>query len=251
MAQVFALKKIDPLEKLVLLAVADYSDDNGRSWPSMAKLAEKSNLSESTVRRRLRSAEESGLLKLVAREDKTGRTTSYVFYLFPEKNSQGGGCQPDRGEGVSLTPSFLNHQLEPSTKNLVALPSVAATVADASPKKGKAVSPAASRQHRWLVAWYCWAFCQVTGEPYLFSKADGKILADLLKSAGIGGVLERASYWLMDDDRFPRGSPTLKGLLAGWNRLAGRDGTPAACQLGILPEPGTNLNEFTPWKDRP
>ena len=50
MSKVWALDNLEPAEKLVLLAVADFADDNGAAWPSIPTLARKSSLSEDTVK---------------------------------------------------------------------------------------------------------------------------------------------------------------------------------------------------------
>lgn len=128
---------------------------------------------------------------------------------------------------------------EKELKTLVERPADAPTVSDPS-----------KQQHSWLVGWYCWAFAELTGEKYLFSKADAKIISTLLKNNGLSVVLERSTYWLLDEDRFPRGSPTIKGLLDGWNRMAARDGTEDALKRGLLPPEGTSLKTFTPWKEQ-
>jgi hypothetical protein len=54
---------LPPSEKLVLLALADWSDDQGRCWPSIAQVSAKSGVSGRTVQRMLREAEKSGLIK--------------------------------------------------------------------------------------------------------------------------------------------------------------------------------------------
>lgn len=43
--------QLPPVEKLVLLALADWSNDEGACWPSIAKLASKTNASDRTIQR--------------------------------------------------------------------------------------------------------------------------------------------------------------------------------------------------------
>jgi DNA-binding MarR family transcriptional regulator len=69
--------KLDPAEKLVLLKLADWvNEERERAicWPSISKLADLTNVSESTVKRAIRSLEAAGH---VTRELKTGETTRY------------------------------------------------------------------------------------------------------------------------------------------------------------------------------
>lgn len=92
MSQVWA-EKLEPIEKLVALCVADFADDDGKAWPGLATVAVKSGLSESTVRRKLKSLEDQGKITITPRKDKSGRDTSaLVQFAF---------C---KGEGVSLLP---------------------------------------------------------------------------------------------------------------------------------------------------
>lgn len=65
---------LPPSEKLVLLALADWAHDDGRCWPSIKKVAEKSGVSERTVQRMLREAEKNGL---VERKETIGKGCEY------------------------------------------------------------------------------------------------------------------------------------------------------------------------------
>lgn len=54
----------DPLSQLVLIGLADHTDDEGRgAWPSVRKLAEYARCSERTVHARLRVLEDHGLIR--------------------------------------------------------------------------------------------------------------------------------------------------------------------------------------------
>lgn len=66
--------EFSPVEKLILLAVADWANDEGLAWPSIAQLAKKTGCGERTVQRTLRTAEQSGLLK---RYENPGKGCSY------------------------------------------------------------------------------------------------------------------------------------------------------------------------------
>lgn len=63
-----------PVEKLILLALADWANDDGVAWPSIAKLAQKTGCGERTVQRTLRAAEQAGLL---TRHENPGKGCSY------------------------------------------------------------------------------------------------------------------------------------------------------------------------------
>ena len=96
---------LPPSEKLVLLALADQANDEGRQcWPSLANIARRSGQNERTVRRALRSLEEKGHLEAIQR---TG--TSSQYHLHP-----GHIAPPDKNDtnpGHHAPQTIKNHQL--------------------------------------------------------------------------------------------------------------------------------------------
>jgi hypothetical protein len=67
---------LTPVEKLVLLALADCANDEGLAWPSIATIRRKANVGERTVQRSIRSMEKMGLLK---REEVSGKGCRYII----------------------------------------------------------------------------------------------------------------------------------------------------------------------------
>ena len=132
----------------------------------------------------------------------------------------------------------------------------------AEPRTGPERSGAKSKKrkpsdsaHAWFSHWFSWAFEQITdGATYAYTQADGAIIKRLLASLKPPELVSRATVYLLlpDEKRFPRGSPTLKGLAGMINQIPGLDTDDTdrrAVTLGILPEPGVSLNAFTPWRD--
>ena len=72
MSQVWAESQQDGGNLLVLLAIADFADDWGVSFPSVLTLAKKSRLSESSVHRILRHLQDSGELQIKRQEGPHG-----------------------------------------------------------------------------------------------------------------------------------------------------------------------------------
>lgn len=69
---------LPPTDKLVLLAVADWARDDGSyCWPSISTIAKKSGVSERTVQRTLRAAEQAGHLTRI--EDR-GKGCRYLLH---------------------------------------------------------------------------------------------------------------------------------------------------------------------------
>lgn len=89
---------------IALLALADWSDDDGKSWPSVATLAKKSRQSESNCHTVIRKLKKSGVLKIVERD---GSSNLFIINmdmlgvqsLHPAKTGKRGGHRVQ-----SLTP---------------------------------------------------------------------------------------------------------------------------------------------------
>jgi hypothetical protein len=117
---------------LVLLALADWADDDGtRIFPKVETLAKKARLSDRQTRNCLKSLRDDGVLVEVAAA-RRGRPTEYRMNLNAMKKLQGNNCTakitPEISDAVALqsatvalksaTPHIDNHQLstiEPST----------------------------------------------------------------------------------------------------------------------------------------
>ena len=109
-----------------------------------------------------------------------------------------------------------------------------------------------SPDHQWFTQWWIFAFKRHTGGSFVYQKKHAGIISGLLKSLGLVELIRRACFYLCipDERRFPRGSPTLEGLLAGVNQFAGKCDSEIeekCFRLGILPEEGVNLEDFKPW----
>jgi hypothetical protein len=122
----------NPTAKLVLLRMADISNDDGICWPGVARIARECGISERTVQRMLRELEESGLLEVVGFEDK-GRKQPRTYRVItnpqtqvtnhvtsPERGDKSGKSEvtnrAERGDtGVTLT--VIEPSIEPSSNN--------------------------------------------------------------------------------------------------------------------------------------
>lgn len=72
MAAVFESGPTDPLERLVLLALADNANDEGHCWPTLPTIVAKTAASRATVVRKISALEADGWLSKVKRK-KSGR----------------------------------------------------------------------------------------------------------------------------------------------------------------------------------
>jgi hypothetical protein len=99
---------------LALLALADWSDDKGMSWPAVETLAKKSRQSERQAQRVIHRLETDGYLKIFKR---AGTSSRYVINIHRLEGCQNvtGEKRAKRGDidGAQMSP---NTSLEPSLK---------------------------------------------------------------------------------------------------------------------------------------
>lgn len=74
MSSVWEQPDISSTQKLVLLALADWANDDGLCWPSIDRLAVKASLTSRAVQKTIRSLEDSGFIK---REEVSGKGNKY------------------------------------------------------------------------------------------------------------------------------------------------------------------------------
>lgn len=73
---------LPPAQKVVLLALADHSDDDGKCWPSIRRLVKKVNVTDRTVQRVIRDLQAAGLVSVEPRPRPDGRgATSNLYRL--------------------------------------------------------------------------------------------------------------------------------------------------------------------------
>jgi hypothetical protein len=130
-------------DKLVLLALADIADDEGRCFPSLHRLTEKCGMSESTVRRSLSHLSSLGH---VVREQRNGRST--LYHVHPEPLSIRHPCPIDTPVSLTPTPVSLTPPEKKKTSSLDPSPNrqrTRETVSDEPPPSNLNVEA----WHRW------------------------------------------------------------------------------------------------------
>jgi hypothetical protein len=101
------------MELLILLALADQSDDDGLSWPSIAYIARKTRLHEDTVNRNLRSLIDRGE---VSREERPGRSNLLRIVRTPPQ-ATGGFSSGGFSSGGSSAPPTPPQAAPPPPRN--------------------------------------------------------------------------------------------------------------------------------------
>ncbi len=122
-----SIKLGDPATKIVLFVLANRADDLGQCWPSRKSISEQTDLSVSTVQRRLN---ELAKAKLIERKRRRRATTVYQLKIPGLRTVNSGTAKqlrsantdtPKRLRSVkchlrSVTPDTGNPHLEPSLK---------------------------------------------------------------------------------------------------------------------------------------
>jgi hypothetical protein len=107
MAHIWERAKVSGSQLLVLLAMADFADDQGRNiYPSMTTLAQKARLSESQARRVVHELVESGIVEVMEAggwDGKRNRSNEYRIVMDDEDLGGDGG-------GSRMTPQSTHHR---------------------------------------------------------------------------------------------------------------------------------------------
>ncbi len=85
MAKVFDDTSIKGNEKLLLLSMADFSNDDGVCFPSYNTLVTKTSMNKGSVSKWLNSLEEKGKLLIANRKRKNGSNSSNKYLLYPNE----------------------------------------------------------------------------------------------------------------------------------------------------------------------
>ena len=100
----FAARGLSPSEKLVLLSLANYADEDGRCWPSQRRMAAETSLSDRTVRSVLSALEEKGLIRREERQREDGSRASDVITLTLGERAQiSGGAETVSGGVATIS----------------------------------------------------------------------------------------------------------------------------------------------------
>ena len=125
MNEVWVLPELNATQKLVMLALADWANDEGLCWPSIDRLGQKTSMAGRSVQRIIRELENMGFVK---RDEVTGRGNRY-WILAPLTE-----CHPRH----SVTPPLTECHPTPDTVS----PNTSITHQGNNSNKGKRAKPA-------------------------------------------------------------------------------------------------------------
>jgi hypothetical protein len=113
MSAVWANGPEDKAELLVLLALADFADDRGVCWPSMASVGRKARMSERNARRVIRSLEDAGYLTT---DEGGGRHGCSQYRINSDKVSAGQNVRPGQSQPETRTKRAQNPDIAMSAE---------------------------------------------------------------------------------------------------------------------------------------
>ncbi|MDK3016531.1 helix-turn-helix domain-containing protein [Pseudodonghicola flavimaris] len=93
MSAIFESQTLGPTERLIMLALADHADDEGRCYPSIARLRQRTGLSERAVQTNLRKLVEQGYVRIVPGGGK-GNSNLYFVSANPAVGAPFDGGNP-------------------------------------------------------------------------------------------------------------------------------------------------------------
>lgn len=122
MTNVWDRTDITSTQKLVLLALADWANDEGLCWPSIDRVCVKSSLTRRTVQIAIKDLSEMGLL---TQEKSTGRSCKYWIKVGAQEmhpcSSSAPEVQEKRPRGASDAPN-TSYTHQSNTKDVMELP---------------------------------------------------------------------------------------------------------------------------------
>ncbi|HEP8380846.1 TPA: helix-turn-helix domain-containing protein [Pseudomonas aeruginosa] len=222
MSACWPLQGLTPAQKAVLISLADNANDEGVCWPSVAKIAERTCLSERAVQQAIKVLNECKALSIEARQ---GRSTMFTVtpaaFAPPQKVHPRRKCTP---EGNAPTPADA---APPPPQDLHPTPADAAprTVIEPTREPSGNLLPADSgqpdaerdRQQACRAIWsaYAAAYQHRYGtHPVRNSKVNGQV-RDLLKRLGAEEAPAVAAYFVgINDAYLIRNCHDLGSLLA-------------------------------------
>ena len=111
MSKVWKHSRAEGSALLLLLAIADFANDDGIAWPSIATLAEKARISERMAQRHVKLLSEMGELEV---DYRIGRSSLYRVLTPVTDDTPPQSVTPVMGDGGGVSPMTpepsLNHQ---------------------------------------------------------------------------------------------------------------------------------------------
>lgn len=100
MSAIFESTRLAPTERLIMLALADHADDDGRCYPSIARLCQRTGLKERAIQGNIKKLAEQGYLTLIAGGGR-GNANLFIIHTNPASAAGNAGDKPRTRNTVS------------------------------------------------------------------------------------------------------------------------------------------------------
>lgn len=200
MAAVWELQ-LTPGQLIVMLALADFADDDGRNaYPSLARLSWKAGYSESQTRRILKQLDESGMID---KDERPGMTTMFTLHVEKGTKKQPFNAKGNKGlqndtPTIAMTGQGLHSYDTPTpTIAMTPDPSVYPSVKRKTAKrKTSKQSPAAAlrdtvKAHRYYQAYRAALLFEMV-DPQAVTLKNAQAWKDVIDALEEAGVQEDA-----------------------------------------------------------
>ena len=230
MAKVWAYSQRKDGELLVMLALADFANDAGESWPSLEVLAQKARLTKRQVCKVLDKLQAAGEIR---RERSTGgrnRRTRYFINLNSRENSEQKTvlkkhCNKNSVFGDTKTVSYSSHALNrhrtvnkiESTESDKLIPDSLSTK-----EKGKRTRQAPDDRVKPFLTWFAGEYERRIGAPYAVKWAkEGKLIKELPPAFDLPRLKDLAARFFESPDPWVRqnGGFTVGVFISQINKL--------------------------------
>lgn len=101
MSAVFENEALGPTERLIMLALADHADDEGRCYPSIARLCRRTGLTERAVQSNIRKLQDAGYVAVQLGAGRSG-SNLYLVRATPAPDAP-------KPSGTIIEPSSKDH----------------------------------------------------------------------------------------------------------------------------------------------
>lgn len=197
MSRVWKHSKAQGGELLVMLALADFSDEEGKSYPSVATLAEKARLSDRQVRRIIGRLEKE--IGEIRRNKSNGRRSHTYLIIIPDN--------PDimtltKRPGRDSNPDILGSSTRTFEAVHIRKNRHRTVIREAAKKRGPiALVPSAKE----FILWFGSERNRIFGAPYLPSwSKEVPLVTEMLKTLDLQRLKQAAEKFLNSDDPWIR-----------------------------------------------
>lgn len=192
----------------VLMALADYADDDGYCWPSAPKLAHKTGYSERQIRRLMEGLRDRGIITQKQRDGRSSETWLHLNKapakkaFTPDKMTGGKQDQtpdiamsPHPGQNVTPTPDILSETPD------IAMSPITISNQSIEPVKETSIAKAEKKPRPRNVIWD--AVAAVCGDPAMEDEESdfGRTVSQLKKADSNPDEIAQFALWW--DQTFP------------------------------------------------